>query len=152
MPVTVGPARTSSVWVGDRMLGRAAEVAAGDGFVHLELSGRVVGLGGLVASTEHWLTPPKDAALPRATVSIVGVERTGARTARVTLRSDRTAAFVTLESPSVVGAFSDGGFLLRAGEERTLEFEARTDFAVGVEGFEMLPGLRVRSLRDTYVE
>ena len=152
MPVTVGPARTSSVWVGDRMLGRAAEVAAGDGFVHLELSGRVGGLGGLVASTEHWLTPPKDAALPRATVSIVGVERTGARTARVTLRSDRTAAFVTLESPSVVGAFSDGGFLLRAGEERTLEFEARTDFAVGVEGFEMLPGLRVRSLRDTYVE
>ena len=152
MPVTVGAARTSSVWVGDRMLGRAAEVAAGDGFVHLELSGRVGGLGGLVASTEHWLTPPKDAALPRATVSIVGVERTGARTARVTLRSDRTAAFVTLESPSVVGAFSDGGFLLRAGEERTLEFEARTDFAVGVEGFEMLPGLRVRSLRDTYVE
>ena len=83
-------------------------------------------------------------------VSVLGITRTGARTARVRVRSDRTAAFVALDSPEVVGAFSDGGFLLRAGEERALAFEARHEFAAGVDGFELLPGLRARSLRDTY--
>ena len=153
--VEVGPAQTKSVWVGDRLLGKGGTVAPEEAFVQIQLRGhRVADEQGqqmpITASAEHWLSQMKDAALPKAIVSVLGVTKTAVRTAQVRVKSDQTAAFVTLESPEIVGAFSDGGFLLLAGVERTLDFEARSDFATGIDGFELLPGLRARSLRDTY--
>ena len=64
----------------------------------------------------------------------------------MTLKSNATAAFVTVDSSAVAGAFDDGAFLLLAGEHRTLNFIAKQPF----ETAPFRAGLRVRSLRDTY--
>ena len=96
----------------------------------------------------HWLAPMKDALLPRASVRVVGTAVLAADTASVTLRADRTAAFVSLSSLHVAGAFGDGVFPLLAGEERNVSFTARTPPADAWASFR--GGLRVRSLRDSY--
>ena len=61
------------------------------------------------------------------------------------MAADATAAFVTLESLAVVGAFSGGAFTLLAGGAATVTFRAREHFSVDV----LRRGLRVRSLADT---
>ena len=61
------------------------------------------------------------------------------------MAADATAAFVTIESLAVVGAFSGGAFTLLAGGAATVTFRAREHFSVDA----LRRGLRVRSLADT---
>ena len=178
--VSIGPACTKAVWVGQPLLGNRA-VASAEAFVRLELTGTHVSaaaaaagtaavgaaaaseaaseaaergveeaVGGsetLLASADHWLVQWKEAVLPRADVKIVSVRKTSDRGAIITIGSNRSAAFVSVECASVVGAFSDAGFALLAGETRELRFLAKGGH---FELDEFVSGLRARSLRDTY--
>jgi len=96
----------------------------------------------------HWLTVLKDAALPLVAVHVVAVTIDSAEHATVQLHSIATAAFVSLESHHVAGAFSDGAFTLLAGVTRKIDFTARHADEKQWATFES--GLRIRSLRDTY--
>jgi len=98
----------------------------------------------------HWLTPMKEAILPPAVPVVVATTILDAGRAQVRLRSDRTAAFVSVASLNISGAFSDGAFLLLAGAEKNLTFVARTPLADHASWDGFRAGLRVRSLRDTY--
>ena len=143
--VSVGPACTKAVWVGYPRLGQTG-VPPSEAFVRLEL--QAAGDETLLASADHWLVQWKEAVLPRAAVRIVSVKKTSDRGALITVGSNRSAAFVSVECASVVGAFSDAGFALLAGETRDLSFLARgAHFELGA----FVSGLRARSLRDTYV-
>ena len=96
----------------------------------------------------HFLTPFKYAKLPSAAAAnlrITKVEQTAPDSATVAVAADATAAFVTLESLAVVGAFSGGAFTLLAGGAATVTFRAREHFSVDA----LRRGLRVRSLADT---
>lgn len=65
---------------------------------------------------------------------------------RLTLRSNATAAFVSVESAAVVGGFSDGAMMMLPMTEREITF-------VAIEPFDLatfMGGLTVRTLRDTY--
>ena len=106
--------------------------------------------GPIEAEACHWLTPMKGAVLPPAEPTVVGTTILDAGRAQVRLRSDHTAAFVSVTSLNISGAFSDGAFLLLAGAEKNLTFVARSPLAdhAAWDGFHA--GLRVRSLRDTY--
>ena len=95
---------------------------------------------------EHWLMPPKDVALPLATLSITDVHSLTPTSARLRLAANATAVFVAVESHAVVGAMSDGAFTLLAGMEVDVTFTARRQFDIA----EFKRGLVVRSLRDTY--
>ena len=99
-----------------------------------------------LASTDHWMADWRVIELPRGTAQIVRAERAAPTAARLLVRANTTLAFVTVECSSVVGAFSDAGFTLLAGEERLLDFRARAPFELGA----FTDGLHVRSLRDTY--
>jgi len=93
-----------------------------------------------------WLAPFTFAVLPRAHIRVLQVVRLTASRARVVITSNATAAFVSIDSEAVPGAFNDGAFLLTRGSNRSLEFIAQEPFELTT--FEK--GLRVRSLRDTY--
>ena len=80
-----------------------------------------------------------------ANLRITRVEQTAPDSATVAVAADATAAFVTLESLAVVGAFSGGAFTLLAGGTATVTFRAREHFSVDA----LRRGLRVRSLADT---
>ena len=105
--------------------------------------------GGALEAVEgfHWLAPFKETQLPPAAPAIVTVKQTAPDTAALTLRSAATAAFVSVESAAVVGAFSDGAFPLIAGRDTAITFKARHG-AFKLDAFQK--GLSVRSLRDTY--
>ena len=103
----------------------------------------------VLAAADHWLGDFRQTELPRAALEVIDVERGlqgGDAAARVHVRTNRTLAFVTLECSTVVGAFSDAGFTMLAGERRTLGFTARAPFGLGA----FARGLPARSLRDTY--
>ena len=94
-----------------------------------------------------WLAPMKQTRLPPAAPRVARVNVTAADRATVVLESERTAAFVSVASLGVAGAFDDGAFALLAGDTRTLDFTARVAGTAQWAGFEA--GLRVRSLVDT---
>ena len=100
-----------------------------------------------IAMAWHWLAPFRDVDLPAATPRVLSVTQLSATSAIVRLSSDATAAFVSVECSAVVGAFSDAGFLLLAGDAPTsIWFVAQEPFEK--KAFET--ALRVTSLRDTY--
>ena len=106
-------------------------------------------LGGSAGTLEafHWLTAYKDAELAAAPhVRASAVRLVTPVQATLRLVCDATAAFVSVESAGVVGAFSDGAFMLLPGQTRELEFVARAPFQLDA----FVGGLSVRSLRDTY--
>ena len=86
-------------------------------------------------------TKPFPRSVAPARAAIVSLAQTSAKSAALTARSNATAALVSVECDSVVGAFSDGAFTLLAGEARALSFEARAPFELE----ELRRGLRVRS-------
>ena len=77
---------------------------------------------------------------------VTQVVQTSPTTANVTLRANASAAFVSVESWSVVGAFSDGAFNMLPRRDATVSFVAKEAF----ESSSFAKGLKVRSLRDTY--
>jgi beta-mannosidase len=98
-------------------------------------------------TASYWLAPFRTVELPEARPRILHVAQLSPTSATVQLASNVTAAFVTVECRSVVGAFSDAGFLLLAGHAPvTLTFVAQAPFALDA----FAPALSVRSLRDTY--
>lgn len=96
-----------------------------------------------------WLSSFANAELPDAKLRIVSVLRPEGwplYRARVVISSNTTAAFVSLDSQDILGAFDDGAFLLAGGTSRVLDF-------ISASSFDLLAfqrGLRVYSLRDTY--
>ena len=146
VPMSIGPACSKEVWVGEALLGHA--LAHGQQpFLRLELVDTATSTP-LAAPAHQWLVDWRTATLPLARITIAGVEALSDRRAGIRISADATAAFVTVECSSVVGVFSDAGFVLLAGEEHTLEFEARDAFELTA----FQAGLHARSLRDTYVE
>ena len=77
---------------------------------------------------------------------VMQVLQTSPTSANVTLRANATAAFVSVESWSVVGAFSDGAFNMLPARDVTVRFVAKEAFESG----SFTKGLKARSLRDTY--
>ena len=139
----VAPARWSAeVWnVQLSALLDEARTQRAEAFVRLTFDGGASG----ASVAFHWLAPFKDVALPPAKLEVVTATQTAADRALITLRSESTAAFATVESDGVVGAFSDGAFTLLAGRNASVEFTGRTPFALP----DLLRGLRLRSLADT---
>ena len=96
----------------------------------------------------HWLAPFKEVELPAAQPRILHVAQVSPTAAAISLASNATAAFVTVECATVIGAFSDAAFLLLAGDApTTVTFEAQAPFALDA----FAAALRVRSLSDTVV-
>ena len=89
------------------------------------------------------------AQLPLAAISVVQVTPSSSTEARVVLRSDMAAAFVSVDS-AVPGAFSDGAFTMLPAVDFTLTFTARNPLTAQQWTDEFTKGLQVRSLRDTY--
>jgi len=114
----------------------------------------LVPIGGVKAELDsrglesfHWLTQYKDALLPASpSIAISYVRMTSSTSATLTLESNSTAAFVAVESFGVVGAFSDGAFMMLPNRAVKIDFEAKAPF--DVEKF--VDGLLVRSLSDTF--
>ena len=96
-----------------------------------------------------WLAPMKEAALPKAKPGVVHTAVLGEHEASVVLRSAVTAAFVSVTSLNVPGAFSDGAFTMLAGVEYNLTFTSRAPLAEA-EWEPFGEGLRVHTLTDTY--
>lgn len=96
-----------------------------------------------------WLSRFKDAELPISSIRVSQISRLddwGTTRARIMLTANATAAFVSVLSTAVCGAFDDGGFILMGGTHRSLEFVAKEPFQM--DAFKR--GLRIRSLRDSY--
>ena len=91
----------------------------------------------------------KEAQLPLAAVTVVQVTPSSSTEARVVLRSDKAAAFVSVDS-AVPGAFSDGAFTMLPAVDFPLTFTARNPLTAQQWTDEFAKGLQVRSLRDTY--
>ena len=100
----------------------------------------------VLAATEVWLTAFRRARLPPARPLVTSIDQVSPTRAVLRLLSNATAALVAVECDSVVGAFSDGGLTLLAGQGRELSFEARAPFELAT----LRRGLRVRSVWDTY--
>jgi len=102
--------------------------------------------GGAPVVTHAWLAPFREVDLPPARLQLISLKQTSPTTAEIVMTTNATAAFVTLEADTVVGAFSDGGVLMLAGAPpHTFRFVGRTPFALD----ELRAGLRARSLSDT---
>ena len=125
-----------------------------DHFLRLSLwpAGLASASASVVASTEplsvayHWLAAFAQVELPRAQPHVVAIEQAAPTRASVWIASNQTAAFVSLESSFVDGAFSDGAFTLLPGQTVQLDFLAQQPFDLA----ELRRGLLVRSLSDTY--
>ena len=126
--------------------GGAGKLTRNETFVRLSFGGN--GTGPIEAF--HFWTPMKYATLPKASVVVLSVDvpppSAGGLNASVRLRAERTAAFVSLTSLHVAGAFSDGAFMMLAGSEKTITFTAQKQGSWDDFG----AGLRVRSLCDTF--
>lgn len=157
--VAAPPLGSSLVWRGDvGALLAAAKTDAPSAFLRLTLD-YSLGVDGAErraaaprgapparAVSYMWLSAPKEAGLPPAAPAVSSVAQLADDRARVTLTSSSTAAFVSLESSTLAGAFSDGAFMLLAGQSAEVDFVGRAPFAAAA----LRASLRVRSLRDTY--
>ena len=144
-PVTVKP-QADGVYLAPSLIDLLAAAHTDRKHAILRLSFTPTGDAAETSTAFHWLTPPKDALLPTASVNVTAVTALSPTRARVSVSTNATAAFVTVESNAAVGAMSDGAFMLLAGMSRTLEFTARKP--LDVDAFRR--GLVVRSLRETY--
>ena len=150
--VVVGPATSAVVWQGnaDVALGGLA-AARTQSFVRLTFepdSDQASSPTKLEpVHTELWLSIFREAELPVAAPRVVRISQLSPTRASVHVATNSTAARVTVECSTVVGAFSDGALTLLAGAAPSLLlFEGRRAFTLE----EFTSGLRVRSLRDTY--
>jgi beta-mannosidase len=111
--------------------------------------------GELQLSNETFLTQPKRCDLAAATIDVQiesgfdsgGSGEEGRKEAfRVTLRSDRPAFYVSLDSGAVSGVFSDNCFTLLPGEKRQILFTPRQELTMDQFRREM----SLYHLRGTY--
>jgi hypothetical protein len=141
--VLAAPLASAQVWAGalSALLARG-RTDANHSMVRLTFTHT----GGEVRSY-RMLSEPKHADLPKVALTASDLKQTAPNRARLTLGGNGTAVHATVESMKVVGAFDDSAFMLLAGEQRVLEFTGRAPFSLDDFG----AGLRVRSLRDSYV-
>ncbi|XP_070174376.1 beta-mannosidase-like [Littorina saxatilis] len=92
-----------------------------------------------------YVTELRDANLAKANVKITAVREISPRVFTITLTTTAIAPFVWLEAGSIMGRFSDNGFLL-VKPSTTVKFSAWRDVDTDV----LLEHLSVRSLMDVY--
>jgi len=88
-----------------------------------------------------------DVDLPRGALSLTLVKQLSPTRAVVEISANATVVFAAVESLNVVGAFGDGMFTLLAGSTKPIGFKATAPFELDT----FSRGLRLRSLRDSYI-